>query len=307
MCPMSMPRGTTSEEHTHPPHKAQKVPERKDPPKAHQHARWSRPSLYDVSNLPLAHEDESMAIARHVHEEYVDSLEAEGQADTSVELQRARPCGVLHPNSARKRSWDGMVMATVIACGLLSPLDASFGPLGWTMRTVLIIADVTMLMDVLVRFNTGFFAFGALQLSRTAIARKQLGGTFAVDLLSIILPILGAVEEGWKELVIFRVLRVVHLARFAAPVVTHGLLASRVGTLLLCWCWWAHLVACVWHMFPRLFDSDEPNWLEAANLADGDDALIYIEAICAPAACPLGVVGAATHVRTLPQISRSPP
>ncbi|KAG9403053.1 hypothetical protein AC1031_006595 [Aphanomyces cochlioides] len=92
---------------------------------------------------------------------------------------------MIHPNSTFRRVWDVVVAMLVIYVCIMTPVALSFDFLDWSvLEPVDSTLDVCFILDMVLSFRTGVYAYGEVRMESMYVAKHYLKGWFVIDLMS---------------------------------------------------------------------------------------------------------------------------
>lgn len=199
-----------------------------------------------------------------------------GQNSTVMEeaLQKAatgrRGCQQVSitPTGLVASTWDLLGMAIVICEAVRVPMSAAWGfdDPGAAVRHL---TSVFWILDVLVRFNTGFFSpEGAIVMQRRHVAKHYALGWFPLDLIVIVLESMAPLQSGFAMVKLARLVKVGRVSRGLED------LLAQFGALRMILVWKVfetafviflitHWVACAWYYIGWVsWSADGESWLK---------------------------------------------
>jgi len=144
-----------------------------------------------------------------------------------------------------------------------------------------LVIDFIYALDILLNFRIAFYHQGELCLDFSEIARNYMKSYFAFDLLSM-LSIIGRIflDESPRALVLFVLLRIVHMPQLLAKIEDHFQFSRQVsslfqlGKLVMAIILFAHWCGCILYSIARV-ETDQ-TWITAAGLNENELNEIYI-------------------------------
>ena len=204
---------------------------------------------------------------------------------------------ILHPEDPIKQAWNMYILALLIFLAYWIPYSLSFLEQE-SITSIDYVINISLLMDIILNFNTSFFSKGVLIRKRRIIALKYLRGMFWFDMLSSF-PYEWLTQTSNKSgllkyLKIFRFFRIIKLLRLTRVKdillmietyimnefvsVTFEIL--KIGLFLSIF---AHWIACTFYFISYIqIDSSEMSWIKAAELnREGEISIaeLYVTAL----------------------------
>ncbi len=211
--------------------------------------------------------------------------------------------GPYTPDSKERLSWEFLIMLMIMSEFITIPLALAFDIDQILPLSILnILEDIFFFVDIIIRFNTGFYKKGILILDRKRIARRYLKLWFWIDFL-ITFPFESVIpneDRGFNSsasiangfstatlvvrlLKVLRVIRVFRLASIFTKLESYLAVSPAITSLinfmrlLLINLIIAHWIACLWH-FTALLEvgKAQSTWLTSYGIIDSNWKVRYV-------------------------------
>lgn len=192
---------------------------------------------------------------------------------------------ILHPFSLVKLLWDFLNVCSIFFWLFLIPLGIAFEEMSMFMNEIFLYSLFFWIFDIIVKFNTGFFRKGILEMDKGKIAVKYIKTNLFYDIVTLLAISLDVILEhglfASKMIKFVFFLKIMDLEKVIHCIFEKFLLREKLQNLMSLMKVFfisfltAHIFACFWY-FSSKFGEPTKNWVAKAEIMDASLSTKYL-------------------------------